>query len=119
MALTSYELQDGIGIIAMDDGKANALSPAMQAEIHGGLDAAERDAAVALLCGRPGLFCGGFDLGVLRAGGAEAAGMVRGGFELAERLLSFPQPVVIACTGHAIAMGLFVLLSGDYRIGAA
>jgi len=119
MALTSYELQDGIGIIAMDDGKANALSPAMQAEINAGLDAAERDRAVAMLCGRPGLFCGGFDLGVLRAGGPDATAMVRGGFELAERLLSYPQPVVIACTGHAIAMGLFVLLSGDYRLGAA
>jgi len=37
---------------------------------------------------------------------------------LAERLLSFPFPVVIACTGHALAMGAFLLLSGDYRIGA-
>jgi enoyl-CoA hydratase len=25
--------------------------------------------------------------------------------------------VVIACSGHAIAMGLFVTLSGDYRVG--
>jgi enoyl-CoA hydratase len=36
---------------------------------------------------------------------------------LAIRLLSFPNPVVIACPGHAIAMGVFVLLSADYRIG--
>jgi enoyl-CoA hydratase len=27
--------------------------------------------------------------------------------------------VVIACTGHAVAMGAFLLLSGDYRVGAA
>jgi enoyl-CoA hydratase len=45
--------------------------------------------------------------------------MVRGGFELAHRVLGFPLPVVMACTGHAIAMGTFLLLSGDYRIGAA
>ena len=44
--------------------------------------------------------------------------MLRGGFLLAERLLSFPTPVVIGCTGHAIAMGCFLLLSADYRIGA-
>lgn len=119
MALTTYRSDNGIGIITMDDGKVNALSPAMQAEINVGLDAAERDGAVAVLCGRPDLFSGGFDLGVIRAGGAEATGMVRGGFELAERMLSFPFPVVIACTGHAIAMGLFVVLSGDHRIGAA
>jgi enoyl-CoA hydratase len=45
--------------------------------------------------------------------------MVHAGFELAERLLSFPTPVLIACTGHTVAMGAFLLLSGDYRIGAA
>lgn len=28
-------------------------------------------------------------------------------------------PVVTACTGHALAMDLFLLCSGDYRIGAA
>jgi enoyl-CoA hydratase len=61
----------------------------------------------------------GFDLGVLRAGGPPALGMVRGGFVLAERLLAFPRPVVVACSGHAVAMGVFLLLSADYRIGAA
>jgi enoyl-CoA hydratase len=45
--------------------------------------------------------------------------MARAGFELAARVLAFPAPVVIACTGHAIAMGLFLLLSGDYRVGVA
>ena len=45
--------------------------------------------------------------------------MLRAGFELAERLLSFPTPVLMVCTGHAVAMGVFLLLSGDYRIGAA
>jgi enoyl-CoA hydratase len=28
-------------------------------------------------------------------------------------------PVVSACTGHAVAMGAFLVLSGDYRIGVA
>jgi enoyl-CoA hydratase len=28
-------------------------------------------------------------------------------------------PVLIACTGHAVAMAVFLLLSGDYRVGAA
>ena len=56
---------------------------------------------------------------MLNAGGNDALAMLRSGFTLPERLLSFPTPVVIACTGHAIAMGAFTLLSGDYRIGAA
>jgi enoyl-CoA hydratase len=45
--------------------------------------------------------------------------MLRAGFELAARVLSFPKPVVVACSGHAIAMGVFLVLSGDYRVGAA
>ncbi len=70
-----------------------------------------------VLTGRGGVFSAGFDLGVLRGGGPAATALVRSGFELTARMLAFPAPVVAACTGHAIAMGAFVLLSADYRIG--
>jgi enoyl-CoA hydratase len=113
-----YERRDSIAEIAMDDGKLNLLSPDMLAELAGAFDRAEADRAVVVLAGRPGVFSAGFDLGVLRGGAAPAARMVQMGFELAERILAFPSPVVIACTGHAIAMGAFLVLSGDYRIGA-
>lgn len=117
--LVSYRLLDGVATIAIDDGKVNALSPAMLAEIGTALDRATADEAVVLLTGRPGLLSAGFDLTVLRARGPQADAMVRSGFELAARMLAHPRPVVIACTGHAIAMGAFLLLSGDYRIGVA
>ncbi|HZN15336.1 MAG TPA: crotonase/enoyl-CoA hydratase family protein [Acidimicrobiales bacterium] len=116
--LVSYELDGGVAAITMDDGKANVLSLAMQGELDGALTRAEDDGAVVVLAGRDGRFSGGFDLATLNAGGPDAFAMLRGGFELAERLLSFPRPVVIACTGHTIAMASFLLLSGDYRIGA-
>ena len=45
--------------------------------------------------------------------------MVKRGGRLALRLYSFPMPVVAACTGHGIAMGSFLLLASDIRIGAA
>ena len=115
----SYELSGGIATITMDDGKANVLSLAMQADINAALDQAQQDGAIVILTGREGRFSGGFDLAVFAAGGPEAPDMLRGGFELSARMLSFPYPVVVACTGHAIAMGAFLLLSGDYRIGAA
>jgi len=108
-----------IATITMDDGKVNAISPAMLGEVNAALDRAAADGAVVVLSGRDGVFSAGFDLTVLRGGGADAPAMVRGGFELALRVLSFPLPVVIACTGHAVAMGAFLLLSGDYRVGAA
>jgi enoyl-CoA hydratase len=118
-ATVTYQLQDSIATITMDDGKVNALSPGMLGQLGAALDRALADRAVVVLTGRPGVFSGGFDLKVLRAGGPDAAAMVRSGFELAERLLSFPLPVVIGCTGHAVAMGVFLLLSADYRVGIA
>ena len=32
--LTTYEIEDGVATIAMDDGKANAFSPAMTAALN-------------------------------------------------------------------------------------
>lgn len=116
---TSYVLEDGVATITMDDGKVNVLSNEMLAEVNTALDQAAADRAVVVLTGRPGIFSAGFNLPVLQAGGPDARAMLTSGLELAERLLSFPTPVVIACPGHAIAMAVFVLLSGDYRIGAA
>jgi enoyl-CoA hydratase len=117
--LVRYELSESgaVAVITMDDGKANALSPKMQAEINAAFDRAESDKAAVLFRGRDGVFCGGFDLKVLTGGGDDAIGMLNGGYALAYRLMSFPRPVVIECTGHAVAMGLFLLLSADYRIG--
>ena len=115
---TSYALEDGIATITLDDGKVNALSNEMMAEINAGLDQADADGAVVILTGRPGILSAGFYLPVLRGGGPDAGAMLSSGFALAIRLLSAPRPVVIACPGHAIAMASFLLLSADYRIGA-
>jgi enoyl-CoA hydratase len=114
----AYRLEGAVATITLDDGKVNVMSPRMLADIDAALDRAAADRAAVVLTGRPGVFSAGFDLATLRAGGAPAVGMVEAGFELAARVLSFPAPVVMACPGHAIAMGLFLLLSGDYLIGA-
>lgn len=113
----TYALTDGVAVVSMDDGKANAMSLVVQQGIHAALDQAEKDAAPVVLTGRAGILSAGFDLKTLAGGGQGAIEMLNGGIELAIRLLSFPNPVVIACPGHAIAMGVFVLLSADYRIG--
>lgn len=116
----TYALADGVATIVMDDGKANALSVDMQSDVRAALDQAEADGAIVVLAGREGRFSAGFDMAVISGGdGAAVMRMVSGGFELAERLMSFPRPVVAACTGHAIAMAMFLLLSSDYRVGAA
>jgi enoyl-CoA hydratase len=118
-SLVNHSLDGPVATITLDDGKVNVLSPAMQAAVHDALDRAEADGSVVVLAGREGIFSAGFDLGILGGAGEDGTAMVLGGFELAARLLAFPTPVVIACTGHAVAMGAFLLLSGDYRVGAA
>ena len=101
----------------MDDGKVNALSPAMFAQLNAAFDRAAADEAVVMFRGRQGVFSGGFDLKVLTAGGSEAHTMVRAGFELAARLLDFPMPVLTVAPGHVIAMGVFLMMASDYRLG--
>jgi len=119
LRMVHYHRDAAVATITIDDGKVNVLSLRALAELNAALDQAERDDAVVVIEGRDGVFSAGFDLPVLRNGGPDALTMLRAGFGLAARLLAFPAPVVIACTGHAIAMGVFLLLSGDYRVGAS
>ncbi len=115
-----YEQSEDIAILRVDDGKANALDPAIIDALVGGLQRAEKEAAAVLLTGRAGRFSAGFDLGVLRAGGPDVArGLVSAGAELALQVARHPAPVVIACNGHALAMGAVLLLAADLRIGAS
>lgn len=110
-------IENGIATIKLDDGDKNLISPQMLRELNHGLDQAEQAGAVVVITGRDNIFSAGFDLKVLKTGVLDTFEMLMGGFGLSLRLLSFPTPVVIACNGHAIAMGSFMLLSGDYRIG--
>jgi len=120
----NYEQNESVATITLDDGKVNVLSPAMQDAVNAELDRAEKAALdgevkAIVLAGNSRVLSGGFDLGVFNSGDASAAlGMLSGGFELSIRLLTFPVPVVIAATGPAIAMGSFLLLSGDHRVGS-
>ena len=116
--LASYELSDQVAIITMDDGKANAFGPDMIATVDAHLERAGGEAKAVILTGRPGIFSGGFDLKVIRGGDAEAGrAMSLAGARLMMRLYGLPQPLVVAAPGHAIALGAFCLLTGDYRIG--
>lgn len=120
-APVQYEFAADVAAVTMDDGKVNALSPAMQQQLNAALDRAERDGAKAVVvAGNARTFSAGFDLSVFAAGDVAAGlAMVRGGFELAVRWLTFPVPVVLAVTGPAVAMGAMLLTAGDYRVGSS
>jgi enoyl-CoA hydratase len=116
--LVSYNLDGRIAEVTMDDGKVNALSIPMLEALHAALDRAERETAIVLLGGREGFFSAGFDLGTFAGEQAQVLQMLELGARLCERVLSFPTPVVVACSGHAIAAGAFLPLCADLRIGA-
>lgn len=114
----TVERVDTTTVIRLDDGKANAVSHELLQGIHGGLDAAEEATGPVLLLGRDGKLSAGFDLTVLSQGPDATRGLVGDGARLLVRLLRHPAPVVVGCTGHAVAMGALVLLAADLRIGA-
>jgi enoyl-CoA hydratase len=115
--LISYHLEDGIATLTLSNGKVNAISPDVIAAFNAALDQAVTDRAIVIITGQPGILSGGYDLKVMTAGPKEAVALVTAGSTLVRRLLSHPFPVIVACPGHAVAKGAFILLSADYRIG--
>ena len=116
-SLVSYSLLDGVATLTLANGKVNAISPAVIAEFNAALDQAEADRAVVILTGQPGILSGGYDLKVMMSSPQAALDLVASGSTLARRMLAHPQPIIVACPGHAVAKGAFLLLSADYRIG--
>lgn len=108
---------EGVAIVRVDDGKANALGHETIDAFVDALDRAEADADAVAIFGRPGRFSAGFDLGVMKEGADAAQRLVGKGAELFMRLYGFPRPVVVGCTGHALAAGALLLLSCDERVG--
>jgi enoyl-CoA hydratase len=115
--IVQYELVGEIAQITMDDGKANALSPEMIDAILAAFRRANEEANAVVLLGRPGRFCAGFDLRIMMAGPQAVTDLLIAGTKLLMDVYAFPKPVVVACTGHAIAGGALLLATGDTRIG--
>ncbi len=117
-SIVSLAMDGTTAVITMDDGKANAISPALVAELGAALDEAATAKAV-VLTGREGKFCAGFDLRIMMAGPEAMRDLVLLGGELLVRLYEIPQPLVVACNGHALAGGVLLVATGDTRIGVS
>ncbi|MDZ7783579.1 MAG: crotonase/enoyl-CoA hydratase family protein [Halioglobus sp.] len=116
--LVRYSFADGVAVIQLDDGKRNAMSPDMLRQINEAFDRAEADRAIVILTGREQVFSAGFDLKVMKSAPKDALRMLYAGYSLTARVMAYPYPVIAACNGHALAMGVFLMLSTDYVIGA-
>lgn len=116
---TKVEIEDGIATITLDDGKANALGFTMIEHINKALDEAEAAADVIIMTGREGVMTAGFDLKVMRNEPERVMDLVTQGGQMLVRIFASPKPVLLASTGHGIAAGALLMLSGDYRISMA
>ena len=62
MSPATLSVRDGVAVVTMDDGKANAVSLTMQEAVNAALDEAERAGLPVVLTGRTGILSAGFDL---------------------------------------------------------
>ena len=115
----TYQSEDNFVVITIKNGKANAISHEVIHGLNRSLDKAQEENKVVILTGQNGIFSAGFDLKVMTKSSESAKELVTKGSKLSLRMLSFPQPIIVLCSGHAIAKGAFLLLSSDYRIGIA
>lgn len=116
--LVNYQSEDTYVIITINNGKVNAISSEVINELNSSLDKASDENKVVILTGQLGVFSAGYDLKEMTQSSDSAKKLVNKGSKLSLKMLSFSQPIIIACSGHAIAKGAFLLLSADYRIGA-
>lgn len=104
---------EGITVVEMDDGKANALTLGVIEDLRGVLEAAS---SPVVLAGRPGMLCAGYDLETIRSGDdRRISELLSAGRNLFRDILAAPAAVVVACTGHAVAAGALLLLVADLR----
>jgi enoyl-CoA hydratase len=115
--LVSYQLDDGVATLTLCNGKVNAISPDVIASFQQALDRSVQDKAVVIITGQSGILSGGYDLKVMTSSPQSAIALVTAGSLLARRMLAHPYPIIVACPGHAVAKGAFLLLSADYRVG--
>ncbi len=115
----SMQVIDDVAVVNFDDGKANVISFDAVSGMHAALDAATDAAKAVVIVGRDGKFSAGFDLPVMTGDDRDQAKELFGrGAGLCHRLYVHPQPVIAACTGHALALGAIALMSCDVRYGA-
>ena len=110
--------QDGIVLVQLRCGKANALNPRTLAAIDQALDGAERGGARGVvLTGYDRFFSAGLDLVTLYDPAPAALDAFMREFDrVMLRVFAFPRPLVAAIGGHAVAGGCVLALAGDVRV---
>lgn len=97
---------------ALTEGMLEGVSAEVGRQVSGG-------ARAVLLCGAGGVFCAGFDMGVVREDPGRLGGLLGALAGVVRGLKLSPVPVVIAAHGAAIAGGCALLCGGDVVVTEA
>ena len=117
MSVVTADL-DGVMVTTVDDGKVNALTFELMEGLRSAIATASGRGRPLVITGRDGCLSAGFDLAVVNGGEEERiTALFTEGAELYGAIVAAPIPVIVSCTGHALAGGALLLLSADYRIG--
>jgi enoyl-CoA hydratase len=110
--------QDGVAVLRLAHGRANALDLELCAAVERALDDAATARAV-VLTGTGGIFSAGVDLKRLLAEGpAYLDAFLPALSRMFARVFDHPAPVVAAINGHAVAGGCVLACAADRRVMA-
>jgi enoyl-CoA hydratase/carnithine racemase len=116
--LTLERRPDGVALIILANGKVNALSTALLAEIRDAARALTDDPAGAVvITGGDRLFAAGADIS--QFGGTDEAAIIGAAFHDAlDAVAAIPRFVIAAVSGYALGGGCELALACDYRIAS-
>jgi enoyl-CoA hydratase len=110
------EETDALAIIRIDDGRVNAFTQPLLRSLSDALDIVLAQDKAVLGLGNQRCLSAGFDLAAMRSDVDTRKALVVAGLEVALKVFESPIPVVIGCTGHAIAAGTLLLLGADHVV---
>jgi enoyl-CoA hydratase/carnithine racemase len=117
-----FEIDAGVGIIALNRPPANAYDATMLAQLRDAVLRAADDPAVRVVLLRsasPKFFCTGADIGVLQESTrAQFANFLTIAQEAVDAMTRTPKLFIAAISGHCIGGGLEIALGCDFRLAA-